>query len=501
MVKQPGERFQHHLAGQIEHLHKNLYLNRSDPMYYEKVLRYLDPASPEAHYRVGQKYESRGNFAKAADHYRQCLRQRSSDYANFASRALRRLEADPRENAEERREERPSAASGFPVKTAAFLLALILMMSIVLLVLSLRPGSVSATLSALKIWGVGRTVMHETVEVPYVFYFPYSASEKDIEDALFKETMELGRASPDRIVIVYGLAGESANREQRAFPMTNPDAAGKAFVVAQYQADQDRTVKIRFLNRDYRSLRPVTSEVGANMVRTALAAYMKDHGRAPSDVHELAADYPANYLSFVPVEPASKSNRIVSVYDGAGGWVYRPSARELGAMFVPNVPGFVTSAEQERFEPLRLLVDKAHHTMSLFMGDTAVLQAPVGLGANGTTPAGSFRVAERVLEPAGSKPGVYGAAALGLGDIAVHGTNDGASIGRDASLGCIRVADAQMSALYPFVPKGTEVIIVEAGETALAVPDADAVAWAALVPDQRSGPEERARGKRFTWFG
>jgi hypothetical protein len=237
------------------------------------------------------------------------------------------------------------------------------------------------------------------------------------------------------------------------------------------------------------------------MVRTALAAYKEDHGQVPSDVHELVADYPANYLSFVPVEPVSKSDRVVSSYDGSGGWVYRPLARELGAMFAPNVPGFVSSEEQERFEPLRLLVDKAHHTIQLFMGDTAVLQAPVGLGVNGSTPSGSFRIAERVLEPAGSKPGVYGAAALGLGDIAVHGTNDGASIGRDASLGCIRVADAQMSALYPFVPKGTEVRIVEAGETSIAGPTADTVAWAALVPERPAGREERARGKRFTWYG
>lgn len=500
-MRQPGERFPHRWTGQLEHLHKNVYLNRSDPLYYEKLLRYSASVSPEAHYRLGQKYEREGKHKKAAEHYRQSMRQRSSDFAVLAARALRRLETGQAGESQERYESATTVrTSRFPVRTLAVLLALLLMLSVFLIVLTLRLDNVSATLSGLKIWGVGKNVTHESVELPYVLYFPYSASEKEIEDKLYKESLELGRSNPGQAVLVYGLAGEYTAPEQHAVPMTNPDAAAKAFAVAQYQSDLDRTVRIRFLNKEFRNLKPLT-EVGANLVRTALQAYVDDHGEAPPDIRELVADYPANYLSFIPVEPISNSDRIVSVYDGTGGWVYRSKAEEPGTMFVPNVPGLFSLQDQQRFRPLRLLVDKQRHMLQLLMGDDALLQTPVGLGADGATPVGTFRVAERVLEPAGSKPGVYGAAAFGLGDIAVHGTLDEASIGRDASHGCIRVADAEMSALYPFVPKGTKVQVVERGEAIAASPAVSNNVWEALVPEMKYGKEERARGKHFYWLG
>jgi hypothetical protein len=140
------------------------------------------------------------------------------------------------------------------------------------------------------------------------------------------------------------------------------------------------------------------------------------------------------------------------------------------------------------------------------MGEKSYLQTPVGLGAGGATPEGSFRVADRVLDPSGSKPGVYGTAALGLGDIAVHGTQDETSIGKDASLGCVRVANAVMSTLFPLVPRGAEVKVTDQASGAPVVTTAadsigSADAWDSLVPSNRSGPEERVPGKRFTWLG
>ena len=51
----------------------------------------------------------------------------------------------------------------------------------------------------------------------------------------------------------------------------------------------------------------------------------------------------------------------------------------------------------------------------------------------------------------------YGDAGLGLGTIALHGTYDDNSIGRDKSLGCIRLTNEDIQQVFSFVPKGAEV--------------------------------------------
>lgn len=57
-------------------------------------------------------------------------------------------------------------------------------------------------------------------------------------------------------------------------------------------------------------------------------------------------------------------------------------------------------------------------------------------------------------------PGVLGAFRLVLGDgIGFHGTNDPASVGRKATHGCMRLADADIAWLYAHVPVGTRVYI------------------------------------------
>lgn len=55
-----SQRFRNHLDDNLIHLHKNLFISPSDPMYHEKVIRYLDATSPEAHYKIGQNFKEEG---------------------------------------------------------------------------------------------------------------------------------------------------------------------------------------------------------------------------------------------------------------------------------------------------------------------------------------------------------------------------------------------------------------------------------------------------------
>ncbi|MDX6591822.1 MAG: hypothetical protein QOJ13_1018 [Gaiellales bacterium] len=101
----------------------------------------------------------------------------------------------------------------------------------------------------------------------------------------------------------------------------------------------------------------------------------------------------------------------------------------------------------------------------------ATWRAAIGASAS-PTPAGRFSVTDRVVT--GDPSGPFGWYALGLsghqpnlppgwsgGDqLAIHGTNDPASIGRRASHGCLRVSAGALTVLRARVPLGTPVIVM-----------------------------------------
>jgi lipoprotein-anchoring transpeptidase ErfK/SrfK len=69
-----------------------------------------------------------------------------------------------------------------------------------------------------------------------------------------------------------------------------------------------------------------------------------------------------------------------------------------------------------------------------------------------------------VVPPLGTSarryPGVLGPRRLALGgELGIHGTGDPASIGKAVTHGCIRLANADVTALYPLVPTGTPVYL------------------------------------------
>ena len=119
----------------------------------------------------------------------------------------------------------------------------------------------------------------------------------------------------------------------------------------------------------------------------------------------------------------------------------------------------------------RILVDLARRQLRAYRDGHLVLQAKVTIGAPQTpTPVGHFYVNERfVLE---SDSGPFGPVALGIsahsevlrnwvqgGPIALHGTDQPQLLGRAASHGCIRLANADIERLFPLASAGTPVII------------------------------------------
>jgi L,D-transpeptidase catalytic domain len=123
--------------------------------------------------------------------------------------------------------------------------------------------------------------------------------------------------------------------------------------------------------------------------------------------------------------------------------------------------------------PYRVVVDKNSHTMFVEKDGKPLLSLPIAVGTGNTpTPSGLFFVREVVKE---DPNGPYGPYVLGLsgysevlnsfaggeGAIGIHGTNQPGLIGSDASFGCVRLTNENMSKLVLVLPLGTPVEITD----------------------------------------
>ncbi|MGC1914668.1 MAG: L,D-transpeptidase, partial [Pseudolabrys sp.] len=118
----------------------------------------------------------------------------------------------------------------------------------------------------------------------------------------------------------------------------------------------------------------------------------------------------------------------------------------------------------------------------LVTGKDQARKYPVGVGRSGKQWFGTTRIASKHIKPAwkppvslrgkrspdfyiesGSPKNPMGAAALVLADseLAIHGTNNPASIGGFVSAGCIRMHNKDIMDLYGRVNVGTRVVFVK----------------------------------------
>jgi L,D-transpeptidase-like protein len=120
---------------------------------------------------------------------------------------------------------------------------------------------------------------------------------------------------------------------------------------------------------------------------------------------------------------------------------------------------------------VRVEVDLSRHTVIVRRLGRAMFSAPGATGApSSPTPVGEYFVTDRVPFTPG---GALGSFAFGISGIqprlpagwsggnqlAIHGTNQPWSIGRDASAGCIRVSEETLDRLLPLLVYGTPVIV------------------------------------------
>jgi lipoprotein-anchoring transpeptidase ErfK/SrfK len=119
----------------------------------------------------------------------------------------------------------------------------------------------------------------------------------------------------------------------------------------------------------------------------------------------------------------------------------------------------------------RVLVDLSDRRVTLYRRGREVLHTTAAIGSPATpTPVGRFYVNQRLIprDPTGPfGPGAIGISAFSEvltgwtqgGPIAIHGTNDPSSIGRNISNGCIRVRNDVLRRLFAATLAGTPVEI------------------------------------------
>ena len=123
--------------------------------------------------------------------------------------------------------------------------------------------------------------------------------------------------------------------------------------------------------------------------------------------------------------------------------------------------------------PFTAAVHKKSYTLDVFLGGTLVKHFKVGLGLDGSTPIGEWQIATKLKNPTYYPPrggtivgaddpknplgerwiGLRGISGEAMGQLryGIHGTIEPDSIGRNMSMGCIRMYNEDVEALYDYL--------------------------------------------------
>jgi lipoprotein-anchoring transpeptidase ErfK/SrfK len=213
---------------------------------------------------------------------------------------------------------------------------------------------------------------------------------------------------------------------------------------------------------------PVPGPPTATLAWTARVLYPVDARRAPQPqaatrvrlMHYSAFSRRPNVLLVTGAARDARGRRWIRVLlpqrpNGSQAWVPRASVALRGTH-------------------LRLRISLSARRLQVLRGGRVIARYPVAVGTGGTpTPVGRFAVPDPVAAPSyvSSYLGPYIITltahsdvlrefAGGDGLIAIHGTNAPGSIGRAASHGCIRMANAPLHELWRTAGPGTPVEIV-----------------------------------------
>jgi lipoprotein-anchoring transpeptidase ErfK/SrfK len=125
--------------------------------------------------------------------------------------------------------------------------------------------------------------------------------------------------------------------------------------------------------------------------------------------------------------------------------------------------------------PFTIIVDNTQCVLTVLLGDQVIKTYDVATGKNNSTPIGTFKIKDKLIDPvwynkgtavpAGSPDNVLGTRWMGLTTeepgYGIHGTTAPESIGYQSTEGCVRMRNSDVEELYSIIPVGTEVTIIQ----------------------------------------
>ncbi|QST02890.1 L,D-transpeptidase (plasmid) [Pontibacillus sp. ALD_SL1] len=184
---------------------------------------------------------------------------------------------------------------------------------------------------------------------------------------------------------------------------------------------------------------PTVTDEELTVVSNALMRYHQQNGRYPYQLNDLVSPFPYNYLSHTPE----------SLYYTSSGGSYTLTADNR----------MIT---EEDMKPLSIYVSTESRLLYVRKGKTILASYPVSVPRSGTPiPFQETIVTKRVAFPNGGE-GVLGTRGFELEEnIAIHGTDSPSSIGSAVTGGCIRLSNADIENVFPYISIGTPVTIGE----------------------------------------
>ncbi|MEK7795805.1 MAG: L,D-transpeptidase family protein [Candidatus Hydrogenedentota bacterium] len=153
----------------------------------------------------------------------------------------------------------------------------------------------------------------------------------------------------------------------------------------------------------------------------------------------------------------------------------RPLAKRLRDMAGLVTLGDAAASPSGEGTKIEVRIDRSRFTMTVFRGGVPLRAYAVGVGEDGATPAGRFRIANKLTDPdwynrgnvvpAGDPANPIGHRWMGLGgeeavtSVGIHPTAEPDSIGSGLSQGCIRMWPEDAESLFRLCTIGTPVTV------------------------------------------
>jgi peptidoglycan hydrolase-like protein with peptidoglycan-binding domain len=123
----------------------------------------------------------------------------------------------------------------------------------------------------------------------------------------------------------------------------------------------------------------------------------------------------------------------------------------------------LTQPDQE--PRISIEIDVVKHSLTVFSNGEQIKKFPVGVGKSSTpSPLGEWKIVQKSVGWGNGFGTRWMRLSVPWGIYGIHGTDKPYSVGQSLSHGCIRMRNKDVEALYPLIPMGTTVKIVENGQ-------------------------------------